>query len=267
MAIRLGTLGTGYWVLPLGNPDPQFPGELTWSALIDFNVAIASGIQPLNVVAVTAGGAYGVQSAQNLCIASRLPADPGSGYLDDITACSPSINPPEAVFSLTWDSDVDLDLHVTTPDGFDVNPKSPLLDPVDAGATPSKTAARIDRDSLVQCIPDGWRQEDLVFPTRPASGSIFQIHANLFQACGKPSVTFMLTAYEAAGTLGKDRHLVQRYQQGDASRRSTPTATRPACSSPRTRSESTVSPPGEEGRTPWTSSRPFSSTRSWAASG
>jgi len=213
VGIRLGELGTGYWVLPLGNPDPQFPGELTWSAIIDFSPSITPGLDALRVVAVTSAGISGPQSDQNFCIASRLPADPGAPYPNDISACNATLSPPDAVFALTWDADVDLDLHVITPAGNDVNPKSPLLTPVDAGGTPAAAAPRIDRDSVAWCVPDGWREEDLAFPTLPAPGSTFQIHANLFSACGKSAVTFSLTVYQAIGAAGVDRHLVQAYQQ------------------------------------------------------
>ena len=212
VGIRLGNLGTGYWLLPLGNPDPVLANQLTFGALLDFNPNVTPGIQPLRIVAVTPNGEYSVQNDQNLCVAARLPADPGAPFSSDITACNKSVVPPEAVFSLTWDADVDLDLHVITPAGLDVNAKAPLVDPIDAGAVPSKSDARIDRDSIAFCAPDGWREEDLVFPVRPAPGSIFQIKANLFSACGLPSVTFALTTYESTGTAGAGAHLVQTYK-------------------------------------------------------
>ena len=77
----------------------------------------------------------------------------------------------------------------------------------------SKTDPRIDRDSIAFCSPDGWREEDLAFPTLPASGSTYQIRANLFSACGLGSVTFTLTTYEAVGTTNGDRQLVQTSQR------------------------------------------------------
>jgi hypothetical protein len=211
VALRFTDMGTGYWVVPMGNPDPLFPGELSFSAVTDFNANIPAGKHPLRVVAMDGSGHAGAQSEQKFCIASRLPAVPGATTVNDVTACYPSQNPAEAVFSLTWDADVDLDLHVVTPEGRDVSPKHPLVDPVDAGAQPPNSDARIDRDSLSRCVPDGLRQEDLVFPKRPAAGDTFEIHANLFNACGKPSVDFTLTVYEPEGTAGKDRHLVQTF--------------------------------------------------------
>jgi hypothetical protein len=213
VALRFADIGTGYWLLPLGNPDPLFPGELSWSAVTDFNPNVPPGKHPLRVVALDGNGVAGAQSEQVLCVASRIPNVPGATTADDVTACYPSQNPAEAVFTLHWDADVDLDLHVITPDGNDVSAKHPLASPVDAGAQPPLSDPRVDRDSLARCVPDGWRQEDLVFPNRPASGSVYEIHANLFDACGKPSVDFVLTVYEPEGTLGQDRHLVQTYQQ------------------------------------------------------
>jgi hypothetical protein len=201
VALRFTDFGTGYWVLPLGNPDPLYPGELTWSATTDFDRSIPAGKHPLRVVAIDPNGVAGEQQEQHFCFASRVP--------DNLNACDPTRNPPEAVFSLTWDADVDLDLHVVGPDGRDVNPKHPLVNPVDGGTVPPRTDPAIDRDSLAACVPDGQRQEDLVFPARPTG--TWDLYVNEFDACGKQAVNFTLTVYEPDGTPGVDRHLVQTF--------------------------------------------------------
>ena len=203
VAIRFGDLGTGYWVLPVGAPDPLYPGELTWSATCDFDPSVVPGKHPLRVVGIDANGNAGTQSEQNFCLASNVP--------DNLTACDPTRNPPEAVFTLAWDADVDLDLHVITPDGRDVNPKAPLVVPVDAGVQPPRTDPVIDHDSLAACVPDGRRQENLVFPARPTG--TWQIYVNEFNACGKPSVDFTFSVYEPEWTSGQDRHLVKTFSR------------------------------------------------------
>ena len=213
VALRFTDLGSGYWVVPVGNPDPLFPGELSFSALTDFNPTIPPGKHPLRAVALDGSGHAGAQSEQVFCVASRLPAPPGATTSNDVTACYPKQNPAEAIISLTWDADVDLDLHVVTPDGRDVSAKHPLVDAVDAGAQPPTSDARIDHDSLARCAADGMRQEDLVFPKRPPAGSTFELHANLYNACGKPGVTFTMAVYEPEGTAGQDRHLVQTFSR------------------------------------------------------
>jgi hypothetical protein len=111
--------------------------------------------------------------------------------------CDPTAAVPAAVMTLQWDADFDLDLHVVTPDRLDINPKMPIGAPVEAGARPPATAPRIDRDSLLGCVPDGLRQEDLVFQKRPTG--IFDIYADPFDPCGKPTVHFKVTVYESVG--------------------------------------------------------------------
>jgi hypothetical protein len=252
VAIRLGTLGTGYWVLPVVlGLDPSSGRSaateyLQWSASIDFNASDPPGNQLLRVVAINADGTAGEQAGQPLCLASNLPSVPGrhSFVIGDTSACSMDGGIPQqsvsaaAVFSLTWDSDLDVDLHVVTPEGEDVSAKG---DPfvlanfvaeggadggaeggvVEAGMLDASAQPSIDRDSIGYCVADNWREEDLLFPTLPAPGSLFELYANLFSACGFPSASFTMTVYVNEGgqlvkKLAKTGVLPAAYALGSA---------------------------------------------------
>lgn len=202
IALRFDDIGTGYWVLPVGAPDPLFPGELTWSASSDFNPNALPGMHPLRVVAIDGNGRAGVQSEQRFCLASKVP--------DNLNACHPQTPAPEAVFTLSWDANVDLDLHVVAPGGREVDPKHPLVYAVDAGQQPASTNPAINHDSMVGCAPDGRRQEDLVFPARPKG--TWLIYVNLFDACRAGAVSFTVQVSEPEGT-GENRHLVETFRQ------------------------------------------------------
>ncbi len=187
IAVRLGDLGTGYWVFVLGSADAQFPGENDWHADLDYNADYASqpGFHPLRFVAIDGNGNAGEQTENSVCLASKVP--------DNLHACDPSKAPPEAVFTLTWDADVDLDLRVVTPTGAVLDPRTPASGTGDGGA-PTATDAVFDRDSLASCVKDGLRQEDLVWQSRPTGA--YDIYANLFDACGKQAVDFTLTVHD-----------------------------------------------------------------------
>jgi hypothetical protein len=204
VALRFPDMGTGYWVLPTGSEDAQFPGELTWQADCDFPVFAAAqpGIHTLRIVAVDENGVAGPQEEVSLCFASKIP--------DNLHSCDPTQPLPEVVVTLEWDADVDLDLAVVTPQGRVVDAKHPTVNgPTDAGA-PDKSGGAIDRDSLASCVSDGRRQEDLIFPTRPKGN--FDFYANLFSACGKRGAGYVLTVYEAQGD-GDARQLVSTLVQ------------------------------------------------------
>jgi hypothetical protein len=202
VGIRIADAGSGYWVLPVQEPDPQFQHELSWEAAIDFDLTLAPGYRQLRVVALDAAGNASAQLDFRVCVASRIP--------DNLNACEPSLAPPDAVISLQWDADSDLDLQVTTPDGVVVEPKSPTTVFVDGGR-PGPDVGVIDRDSLFMCTPDGLRQEDLVWQQRPKG--TFSIAVNMFDACKKPGTTFDILVYEAQGD-GNDRHLVETLRRG-----------------------------------------------------
>jgi hypothetical protein len=188
VGVRLEELGSGYWVVPVAGRDSQVANSSDFSFNASFDANDPPGERNLLMVAIGADGSAGTQLATELCIQSRIP--------DNGHACDPGAAVPAVVFSLQWDSNFDIDLHVIAPDGTDINPKTnPLQVSVDAGVPPADDP-KIDRDSLGQCVPDGLRQEDLVFLDYPAVGP-YDIYADPFDACGQPAVRFTLTIYEA----------------------------------------------------------------------
>lgn len=62
-------------------------------------------------------------------------------------------------------------------------------DVVDAGVAP-----QFDRDSLQSCVPDGIREEDLVFADQPAPGN-YDVRVDPFAACGQPAAHFTVNVY------------------------------------------------------------------------
>jgi hypothetical protein len=190
VGVRLADIGTGYWIVPVGNPDPLYPGQITFSMRMNFAPTIPAGSHVLRVVAI--GGNYaGIQASANLCFQSHIP--------DNGHTCNPANVPPAAVISLSWDTNFDLDLHVVAPNGEEFDPKTPYGFYPDSGARPAATLPYIDRDSNASCSADGIRQEDLIFPQAPSPGT-YDIYVDPFAPCGQQAVRFTVTVYTLAGT-------------------------------------------------------------------
>jgi hypothetical protein len=192
VGVRLVDQGTGYWVVPVGTPDLQVAGATTFGLTTAFDPNDPPGLHDLRFVALGPSGAGGTQSDLQVCIESRIP--------DNGHACDPTVAPPKAIFSLQWDDNFDLDLHVTAPDGTDYDPKNPYGEPIEAGLrTLPGDLPFIDRDSLRACQPDGLRQEDLVFPDALPTGR-YHVYVDPYAACGQNAVHFTFTLYESSGT-------------------------------------------------------------------
>jgi hypothetical protein len=191
VGVRFADVGTGYWIVPVGATDPQYPGQITFGMRVTFAPTIPAGTHELLAVAIGASGQAGTQRQASMCFESAIP--------DNGHACNPAIPVPAAVISLSWDTNFDLDLHVIAPNGENFDPKTPLGFYPDSGARPPATLPAIDRDSLAGCVPDGIRREDLVFPTAPAPGA-YEIYVDPFAACGQAAVRFTVTVYTAVGT-------------------------------------------------------------------
>jgi hypothetical protein len=208
VGLRLDDLGSGYWVIPVGAPDPTAHGEYSWSARLDFSREVPGGEHELFMVGIDQEGRAGAQFSSRLCFTSAI----GDG-----SVCDPRQAPPAAVVSLAWDVGADLDLRVVTPAGKVVDAKHPstaLL--ADAGAAVDSTAPGtgvLDRDSVRGCIVDGVERENLIFASEPPAGS-YSLYANSHEACGLPSVRFTMTVHRAvAGEDGGAPALTETFRR------------------------------------------------------
>jgi hypothetical protein len=185
VALELEGVSQGYWVLPVGAPDPV-TGELTWEASTDFDVSIEPGRHPLRVVAIDGRERAGTQLELQVCVRGRVT--------DNGSACSATRTPPRAVISLGWDVNADLDLRVIGPGGqiFDAKHSSGVTT-ADAGADAAELPA-LDRDSNAGCVVDGIRTENLIWNHELPDGR-YQLYVNLFDACKQPAVRFRVAVY------------------------------------------------------------------------
>jgi hypothetical protein len=175
IAVRLHDVGAGYWTVPVGTPDPQTMGDLTWEADCDFAWDLKPGMYYLDFAAVNEAGAFGPVNNLPLLVQSAVPEG-------------------KVVISLQWDSAADLDLHLVTPSGNELDPKHPVTEPPDGGAgdMPPPNVGVLDRDSNASCTQDGFREEDVVFAGAPSPGT-YLVRVDMFSACGAPAADFVLT--------------------------------------------------------------------------
>ncbi len=203
IAVGFDGAGSGYWLQPVGFPDPVNAGELTFDMIVDLAPTVPTGLQNLRFVAIDAAGQAGGQVSSELCIGGEIP--------DNFNACDPSLPPPPAVITLSWDTAADLDLEVVTPDGRVVDPKHPST--AGKGATAAAIAAggTFDGDAQAGCRALGRRRETLLWKQPPASGT-YLLRVNMFDACGASSARFEVGVYTPEPTGDTTSALVARQQ-------------------------------------------------------
>ncbi len=189
VAFALDHVSHGYWVVPVGAPDPA-TGRLVWSMAADFGRQIPAGLHNLRAVAIDKHGRGGPQVVLNICIRSLVP--------DNLASCVKTNEPPRAVISLSWDVNADLDLQVKGPDGRLLESKRSTTIRLMDGGMPVPGAASFDHDSNANCQIDGFRVENLVWKTERPQGR-YSIYANLFDACRQPVVHFAVSVFEGGG--------------------------------------------------------------------
>jgi hypothetical protein len=201
VAVAFEGAGTGYWIQPTGFPDPTRGGELSFDMVIDFAADAPAGNRRLVFVALDANGVAGQQITSTLCLAGDVP--------DNLNACAPTIAPPAAVISLSWDGAADLDLEVVTPSGQVIDRRHPSTAAKGASAAAVADGGVLDNDAQGGCRPQGPQRENLIFQSPPPSGP-YQIRVNLFDACGATSAAFDVTLYTSKPTGEKTSQLVER---------------------------------------------------------
>lgn len=213
IAVRFTDMGTGYWITPVGAIDSMMHFERTFGFHANFSPSVPGGQHTLEFAAINAAGEAGPASSVDVCFAPSVP-DYTTSQSKSHT-CRPNEPLPPLVISMNWDANFDVDLTVVLPDGNTLDPKRPNAEVMeledageDAGAAPF-----FDCDSLRGCVPDGYRQEDLIFPSTPESGN-YLIYANPFAACGQPATTFVATVYKAEGVCPTCGQVVVFHQAG-----------------------------------------------------
>jgi hypothetical protein len=170
----------GYWIVPAGYPNVATPTDPSYAATGTFSAGILPGQYTLVVRAVDANGRFGAPSTQILtAFAAPTTAYTASGDL---------------VITLTWDTESDMDLHVVTPYGTEIfhgamsDQPPPFAPPVDGGSY-----GYLDWDSNAECVIDGKRQEDAIWPSPPPAGT-FVVRVDAASLCGAADARWTVRA-------------------------------------------------------------------------
>jgi len=192
VALALEGVGSGYWTLPVLAPDVTEGGQLTFVTDLEFTRDVPFGFQKVLVSALDEAGLPGPRFEVSLCV---LPETTGTS----LWPCAPDIRPQHTVISLAWDTDVDLDLIVTAPNGKVVRAKTPSTPVSETGPIPNPviadpTTGLLSRDSNGGCVLDRIRRESLVFQDAPPPGE-YTLFASLNATCGQSHVVFRASHY------------------------------------------------------------------------
>jgi hypothetical protein len=167
----------GHWVLPAGLPDPAVPDLLTFAAHANVSPLAEVRTWTLRVRAVDAAGRAGPALDSELNV---FPAAAVDGAL---------------VFSLSWNADADLDLHVVDPAGNEVWTRNiNTWQPPPPGAPPPPPDAwlaggLLDFDSNAGCVIDGRRRENVIWASAPPSGH-YRARVDTPSLCGAPAASW-----------------------------------------------------------------------------
>ena len=211
-AVLIGMRGDiGHWVVPVSTVDQNTPGDFDFSAKATFGYDLPP--PPLQIVlrATNLAGEVGPPRIQTFSLAKTPP-------------------PGAMVISLEWDTEADLDLHVQLPtlgDGgireISTRKRTSLVPPApgDPAATPEdiQNAAYLDTDSNGQCVIDGRRNENVIWPVTPELGQ-YIVRVDTFSMCGEVAANWRVRVFidgdeqTGLGRTGQSMDVDTRYPHG-----------------------------------------------------
>jgi hypothetical protein len=187
-SVLIGLEGdNAHWLIPVGVPDFEIMGNFTFSASVSYSPDLPTGPRALRVRAVDVAGGLGPIQSLGLTF---------------------GITPPMGalVVQLDWDTEADLDLHLriigTAPGAppLDVWNKAPLALPQKSSSDPPYTraeiaaAGRLQFDSNSQCVVDGQRHEEVVFPMAVPPGA-YEARVDTFSLCAESTARWHVAAF------------------------------------------------------------------------
>jgi hypothetical protein len=172
---------SGHWIVPSGQPDTETLGAFDFSATLSVSplLPLDPAKRSLLFRAVDVDGNVGPPLSLDLKVRSLGAADG-----------------QPLVVTVEWDTEADLDLKLRVPNvndpstPIDVWTKHRVALPQLGNSDPPytdddvKTAAGLDYDSNANCVLDGLRRENVVFPAAPAAGQ-YEVRIDATSLCGQ----------------------------------------------------------------------------------
>jgi hypothetical protein len=188
-AAALGLQGdVGYWIVVAGVPNVATPNDPSLSATASFSLGILLRSYTLVVCAVDSSGNFGPPGTQVLVAETSPTNPPASGDL---------------VVTLSWDTESNLDLHVVDPNGVEIywNDQS-SQPPFSFDQTDGGSYGYIDYDSNANCVIDGLRREDAIWPKQPPGGE-YTVRVDAASLCGQPIANWTVRALLDGAQIGQ----------------------------------------------------------------
>ncbi len=201
----------GYWIVPATLVDQTTVGGYDFSAKLTFSPLMPVGSQTLILRGVTKDGTIGPAQLYKLEAATTVPTGP-------------------LVITLEWDTEADLDLHVVMPNVADptmpieIWSKHPVGLPVPVLGGPPiypdqiANAPYLDFDSNANCVIDGRRQENVIFPVAPPPGD-YTVRVDTPSLCGQADAQWTVSATLTDSQMNATSRGFVQWESTDASTR------------------------------------------------